>query len=57
MCGQPCPTCQNAGNTGTCDQSEGHDLPHHCGGGGDPMSSDLSTHFWDDSGKVWTEGG
>jgi hypothetical protein len=57
MCGKPCPTCQQAGNTGTCDQTDGHDMPHRCGGGGDPMNADLSTHLWDESGKAWTEGG
>jgi hypothetical protein len=57
MCDQPCLICQGAGNTGTCDQPAGHDMPHHCGGGGDPLNSDLSTHHWDDSGKSWSEGG
>lgn len=57
MCAQPCPICQTAGNTGTCAKSDGHEMPHQCGGGGDPMNADLSTHFWDDDGKSWSDGG
>jgi hypothetical protein len=57
MCAKPCPTCQAAGNTGSCDKPDGHDMPHQCGGGGDPMNADLSTHYWDDDGKAWSDGG
>jgi hypothetical protein len=50
MCDQTCPTCQ----VGKCGEDSGHSGPHKCVNL-DPMNSDMSQHYWDDSGNAWSE--